>query len=109
MSPRSPASPSSNATRPEASPGSSTVTAEARRLAQASTLTAEDDPDIAMLLALESLDTSARAGTPALVETEEALHWSLQAAHVPYGHPDAPVEVRAGPNGPTGISDLPTG
>ena len=46
-------------------------------------------------------------GIPAVVEAEEALHWSLQAAHVPYGHADAPVEVRVGPNGPTGIVRLP--
>jgi serine/threonine protein kinase/ABC-type glycerol-3-phosphate transport system substrate-binding protein/DNA-binding SARP family transcriptional activator len=82
-------------------------TARARRLAAASTVTAEQDPDVAMLLALESLDTSARAGFPAVVEAEEALHWSLQAARVPYGHSGAPVEVRTGPNGPTGILRLP--
>ena len=46
-------------------------------------------------------------GIPAVVEAEEALHWSLQAARVPYGHADAPVEVRVGPNGPTGIVRLP--
>jgi serine/threonine protein kinase/ABC-type glycerol-3-phosphate transport system substrate-binding protein len=82
-------------------------TGEARRLAAAATLTAEDAPDTAMLLAMQSLDTSARLGIPAVVEAEEALHWSLQAAHVPYGHADAPVEVRVGPNGPTGIVRLP--
>jgi alpha-glucoside transport system substrate-binding protein len=83
-------------------------TGEARRLAAAATLTAEDEADTAMLLALQSLDTSARVGIPAVVEAEEALHWSLQAAHVAYGHPDAPVEVRVGPNGPTGIVRLST-
>ena len=82
-------------------------TAEARRLASASTLTAEEIPELGMLLALQSLDASAEAGIPALGEAEEALHWSLQAAGVPYGHPDAPVEVRVGPNGPTGIVRLP--
>ena len=82
-------------------------TGEARRLAAAATLTAEDAPDTAMLLALQSLDASADLGIPAVVEAEEALHWSLQAAHVPYGHADAPVEVRVGPNGPTGIIRLP--
>jgi serine/threonine protein kinase len=82
-------------------------TGEARRLAAAATLTAEDAPDTAMLLAMQSLDASARAGIPAVVEAEEALHWSLQAARVPYGHTDAPVEVRGGPNGLTGIVRLP--
>jgi DNA-binding SARP family transcriptional activator/ABC-type glycerol-3-phosphate transport system substrate-binding protein len=82
-------------------------TAKARRLAAASTASAEENPDLAMLLALQSLDASAQAGIPALVDAEEALHWSIQAARVSYGHADAPVEVRAGPNGPTGIIRLP--
>ena len=82
-------------------------TGEARRLAAVATLTAQDAPETAMLLAMQSLDSSARLGIPAVVEAEEALHWSLQAARVPYGHADAPVEVRVGPNGPTGIVRLP--
>ena len=60
-----------------------------------------------MLLALQSLDASARAGVPALLEAEEALHWALQAAHVPYPGTERPVEVRIGPNGPTGVFRLP--
>jgi DNA-binding SARP family transcriptional activator/ABC-type glycerol-3-phosphate transport system substrate-binding protein len=83
-----------------------TDTAEPRRLAAASTL-ARDDPELAMLLALESLDASAEAGIPAVVEAEEALHWAIQAARVPYPEADAPAEVRIGPAGPTGIFRLP--
>jgi alpha-glucoside transport system substrate-binding protein len=60
-----------------------------------------------MLLALQSLDTSAAAGIPAVVEAEEALHWALQAARVPYPTTDAPVEVRTGPHGPAGVYRLP--
>jgi DNA-binding SARP family transcriptional activator/ABC-type glycerol-3-phosphate transport system substrate-binding protein/tRNA A-37 threonylcarbamoyl transferase component Bud32 len=81
-------------------------TAEPRRLAAASIL-ARDDPELAMLLALESLDASAEAGIPAVVEAEEALHWAIQAARVPYPATDAPAEVRIGPAGPTGIFRLP--
>ncbi|HYZ97914.1 MAG TPA: extracellular solute-binding protein [Acidimicrobiales bacterium] len=81
-------------------------TAEPRRLAAASIL-AGDDPQLAMLLALESLDASAHAGIPAVVEAEEALHWAIQGAGIPYPATDAPVEVRTGPNGPTGIFRLP--
>jgi DNA-binding SARP family transcriptional activator/ABC-type glycerol-3-phosphate transport system substrate-binding protein len=83
-----------------------TDTAEPRRLAAASTL-AGDDPELAMLLALESLDASAEAGIPAVVEAEEALHWAIQAARVPYPATDAPAEVRIGPTGRTGIFRLP--
>lgn len=81
-------------------------TAEPRRLAAASIL-ARSDPELALLLALQSLNASARAGIPAVVEAEEALHWALQRARVPYPDTDAPVEVRIGPDGPTGIYRLP--
>jgi DNA-binding SARP family transcriptional activator len=83
-----------------------TDTAEPRRLAAASTL-ARDDPELAMLLALQSLDASAAADIPALVEAEEALHWAIQGARIPYPTTDVPVEVRIGPDGPTGIFRLP--
>ncbi len=80
---------------------------QAGRLASASGVIAESDPDTAMLLALQSLDSSARAGIPARLEAEEALHWALQAAKVPYPSTELPVEVRSGPFGPTGIFRLP--
>jgi serine/threonine protein kinase/ABC-type glycerol-3-phosphate transport system substrate-binding protein len=83
-------------------------TAEPQRLAAVSII-ARDDPEVAMLLALQSFDASARAGVPAVTEAEEALHWALQRARVPYPAADAgaPVEVRTGPDGPTGIFRLP--
>jgi DNA-binding SARP family transcriptional activator/ABC-type glycerol-3-phosphate transport system substrate-binding protein len=83
------------------------ATDEARRLAIASINAGENDPELATLLALASLDTSARAEIPALVETEEALHWAIQARRLTYPTTDAPIETRIGPNGPTGIYRLP--
>ena len=80
---------------------------EARRLASAAVVLAAEQPDLAIRVALESLDSSARAGAPALLEAEEALHWALQSARVPYPDADWPVEVRAGPAGPTGIYRMP--
>jgi DNA-binding SARP family transcriptional activator/ABC-type glycerol-3-phosphate transport system substrate-binding protein len=80
-------------------------TAEPRRLADASVL-ARDDPELAMLLALESLDASAHADIPALRQAEEALHWAIQATRIRYPTTDAPVEVRTGPDGPAGIFRL---
>lgn len=67
----------------------------------------ENDPELAMLLALASLDSSANANLPALREAEEALHWAIQGAGVPYPITDGPVEVRLGPDGPAGIYRLP--
>jgi serine/threonine protein kinase/ABC-type glycerol-3-phosphate transport system substrate-binding protein/DNA-binding SARP family transcriptional activator len=83
------------------------ATDETRRLAIASINAGEDDPELATLLALASLDVSAKAETPALAETEEALHWAIQARRLPYPATDAPVETRIGPDGPTGIYRLP--
>jgi serine/threonine protein kinase/ABC-type glycerol-3-phosphate transport system substrate-binding protein/DNA-binding SARP family transcriptional activator len=80
--------------------------AEPRRLAAASIL-ARDDPELAMLLALQSLDASADADIRAVIEAEEALHWAIQGARIPYPATDAPAEVRTGPDGPTGIFTLP--
>jgi alpha-glucoside transport system substrate-binding protein len=84
-----------------------TAVAEARRLATAATGVVADDPTVATLLALTSLDTSARAGVPALPEAEEALHWAVQARGLVYPATGAPVETRDGPDGLTGIYRLP--
>jgi DNA-binding SARP family transcriptional activator/ABC-type glycerol-3-phosphate transport system substrate-binding protein len=81
--------------------------AEARRLAAASAVAADDDPDLAMLLALRSLDVSARAGIPTLVESEDALHWAIQGGRISYPVTDAPIETRVGPDGLTGVYRLP--
>ena len=80
---------------------------ESRRLAAASALAIADDPELAMLLALQSLQASVDGGIPALVESEEALHWAVQAARIAYPASDAPAELRVGPSGPTGIYRLP--
>ncbi|HEX6129056.1 MAG TPA: extracellular solute-binding protein [Candidatus Limnocylindria bacterium] len=83
------------------------ATAEPSRLAAESVLVVDTDPDMAMLLALQALDSSARARIPALPQAEEALHWAIQQARIAYPVADAPVEVRLGPDGPTGIYRLP--
>ena len=80
---------------------------EADRLAGLSADIAGDEPELAMLLALQSLATSARAGQPATSGAVHGLHWGLQAAGVTYPVVDAPVEVHLGPDGPTGIFNLP--
>ena len=80
---------------------------EIGRLTSVSSLLAESDPELSALLALQSIDASARAGIPATAETEEALHWALQAARVAYPVAEAPIEVRSGPHGLTGIYRLP--
>jgi len=76
-------------------------------LASHSVLVSETDPRLAMLLAMASLDSSASADLPALREAEEALHWAIQEARVPYPIANGPVEVRHGPDGPAGIYRLP--
>ena len=84
------------------------ATADARRLAAAtSAAVADDETQLALRLALQSVETSVDAGIPVLAEAEEALHWALQAARVAYPAADAPVETRVGPRGLTGIYRLP--
>ena len=83
------------------------TTAEARRLASASISAESDSSEVAMLLALQSLDLSARAGVPALPEAVDALNWAIQQARIPYPVRDGPVEVHAGPRGATGLYRLP--
>jgi DNA-binding SARP family transcriptional activator len=80
---------------------------EASRLAAASTEVGQDDPELGMLLALQSLTTSADAGVDAAVEAAEALQWGIQAAGLTYPFADAAADVRQGPNGPTGIFAVP--
>jgi DNA-binding SARP family transcriptional activator len=81
--------------------------AEIRRLAASSTETSRDDPELAMLLALQSLATSAEADLPAPIDAELALHWAIQAAGLTYPVADGAVEVRAGPAGSAGIFRIP--
>ena len=85
------------------------ATEEARRLSVASAAAARDDPELAMLLALHALDTTTRAETAVLAETEEALHWAIQGAGLTYPVADAPIDVRIGPKGRSGTFALPLG
>jgi ABC-type glycerol-3-phosphate transport system substrate-binding protein len=80
---------------------------EARRLAAASSGAAASDPQLAMLLALRSLDSSAEAGLPALRESEDALHWALQSARVTFPEAGGPVDVRISADGPAGVFQMP--
>jgi ABC-type glycerol-3-phosphate transport system substrate-binding protein len=80
---------------------------EASRLAATSTEIGQADPQLGMLLALQSLATSADGGVNATREAEEALHWSIQDAGLTYPFADAPVDVRQAPDGPTGIFTVP--
>ena len=80
---------------------------DARRLSAASASLAQEDPELATLLALQALDVSTAAGMPALTEAEEALHWAIQGQRLTYPVADAPTSVRIGPNGRTGIVELP--
>ena len=58
----------------------------------------------ALLLALQSLATSATEGLPAETCAEEALHWGVQGLGLTYPIVDAPVTIRTGPDGLAGIS-----
>ena len=75
---------------------------QAHQLAVASRGVANKQPDLAMLLALQSLSTSAHQHLPALTEAEDALQWAVQGAGLTYPTSDAPVDARSGPNGRTG-------
>ncbi|HWC66758.1 MAG TPA: extracellular solute-binding protein [Acidimicrobiales bacterium] len=87
------------------------ATEEARRLSVASAAVAEDDPELAMLLALQALEKTTRAEIPALGETEDALHWAIQGARLAYPVADSrfgwSIDVRIGPNGRTGTYGVP--
>ena len=80
---------------------------DAGRLAAASVDAVDADPQLGMLLALQSLATSARAGEPARSDSEDALQWGIQAAGLTYPVSDAAVAVHQGPHGPTGVFALP--
>ena len=80
---------------------------QAQHLAAAASETAGDDPELGLLLALQSLATSAKEGLRAETRAEEALHWGVQGLGLTYPITDAPVTIRTGPNGLTGIFQLP--
>ena len=82
-------------------------TEEARRRAAAASNLSREDPQLALLLGLAAIDSSAASGVPALPEAIDALHWAIQSARVPYPVSDGTPEVRGGPTGRTGIYQLP--
>ena len=63
---------------------------------------ANKQPDLAMLLALQSLSTTAYQHLPALTEAEDALQSAVQGAGLTYPTSNAPVDARSGRNARTG-------
>lgn len=66
---------------------------EAGRLAATAQALRNDDPQLALLLALRAVETTTEAGGPVLRSAEDALHLSMQAAHIPYPTTNAPVDL----------------
>lgn len=77
------------------------------RLAVASGSNLAGDPELAALLALESVKSTAHLGF-ATPEAVDAIHWSLQELGVTYPVTDStPRYVRLGPSGAAGVWGLP--
>jgi alpha-glucoside transport system substrate-binding protein len=64
----------------------------------------KDDPDLAVLLAIEAIRATESTGQ-ALPEAVDALHWAIQASTIEYPAIDAgiPVAVRPNTSGPRGV------
>jgi alpha-glucoside transport system substrate-binding protein len=78
-----------------------------RELTASAVATREADPERSLLLALHAVAATDELGLPVAAATVEALHWGLQAAHVPYPvGADAEVLVLEGPEGPQGTFAL---
>lgn len=75
--------------------------AAARELAAGSIGSLGTDPGLSLLLAWQAADATAARGY-VVDDALDALHWALQASHVPYPA-EAPVAVRYSPDGPRGI------
>jgi DNA-binding SARP family transcriptional activator/ABC-type glycerol-3-phosphate transport system substrate-binding protein len=80
---------------------------KAQQLASFASETAGDDPELGLLLALQSLATSAKEQLPAETTAVEALHWGIQGLGLTYPTADAPAAVRTGPDGLAGIFQVP--
>lgn len=80
----------------------------AQALVAHSALVHRSDPDLAILLAIESIRATEESGT-ALPEAVDALHWVLQDSTVQYpaDDTDVPVAVRLHPTGARGVFALP--
>lgn len=79
----------------------------ARQLASDSGGVISDDPELAILLAIEAIRATESSGE-ALPEAVDALHWALQAATFEFPAADAaiPVAVRPSPSGSRGVFAL---
>ena len=79
-----------------------------RQLVTESGLVVNDDPQLAILLAIEAIRATEATGE-ALPEAVDALHWALQDATVQYPADDAntPVAVRLHSTGARGVFALP--
>lgn len=76
----------------------------ARRLVAGSGLAIKDDPDLAVLLAIEAIRATESTGH-ALPEAVDALHWAIQASTIEYPAAEVgiPVAVRPNTSGPRGV------
>ena len=72
---------------------------QGQHLAAAASETAGDDPELGLLLALQSLGTSAREDLPAETRAVEALHWGVQGLGLTYPTADAPIPSGPAPKG----------
>ena len=76
-------------------------------LVGASRLALDDDPELALLLAMQSVRETVDLGF-ATEEAIDAVHFALQELGVQYDvDPGTPVAVRSGPFGPVGVYALP--
>jgi hypothetical protein len=84
--------------------------ATARELAVAANGRLEEDPKLALLLAVESARATADRGW-ITEEALDALHWAVQQARVPYPTSEVPVAARLGPPpvGSRGVYLVPAG
>jgi DNA-binding SARP family transcriptional activator len=76
--------------------------ATARELAAGSIGNLGTDSRLSLLLAWQAADETSGRGY-VVEEAMDALHWALQASHVPYPAGEAPVAVRSGPAGARGV------
>jgi hypothetical protein len=80
---------------------------EAQRLARLAVSSLATDPELALLLAEQGVQSTADRGY-AVPEALDAMHWALQDLGVQYDvTADTPTAVRAGPGGERGVWMLP--
>ncbi|MEA2010941.1 MAG: BTAD domain-containing putative transcriptional regulator [Actinomycetota bacterium] len=67
--------------------------ATANQLARSSDAERESDPELALLLALRAVESTAEQGFPATIPAEEALHLAMHSASVMYPSEDGDVRI----------------